>query len=112
MPINFVLIFLLFILHTTCLSLLCPVRFGIKKTAFIWSSVILSSSVAAFVLMQTLPLATAAYIAMTVTIVPGVVTVFYLSSYPLPKTLFLFFYLCPIILGNLIFIGSTVQPVF
>lgn len=91
MPINFVLIFLLFILHTTCLRLLCPVRFGIKKTAFIWSSVILSSSVAAFVLMQTLPLATAAYIAMTVTIVPGVVTVFYLSSYPLPKTLFLFF---------------------
>lgn len=89
-PINFVLICSLFMLHTICLSLLCPRRFGVKKTALIWCGIILSSALAAFGLMNTLPLVKGAYISMVVTIIPSVAATFYLSRYSISKTLFLF----------------------
>lgn len=90
MPINFVLICSLYTLHTVCLSLLCPTRFGIKKTAVIWFCVILSSTLTTFGLLKTLPLVTGAYISIVVTIIPSVAATFYLSRHSISKTLFLF----------------------
>lgn len=90
MPINFVLICSLYTLHTVCLSLLCPTRLGIKKTAVIWFCVILSSTLITFGLLKTLPLVTGAYISIVITIIPSVAVTFYLSRYSISKTLFLF----------------------
>lgn len=90
MPHNFVFIFLLFTLHTVCLSFLCPARFGIKRRVLIWGSVTILSTLTAFGLLKTLPLVTGAYISAVITIIPSVVTIFYMSCYSIPKTLFLF----------------------
>lgn len=90
MSVNLLFILILFILHTVCLSLLCPVRFGIKKTVMIWGGIIVSSAAVTFWLVHALPLVNGAHFAMAITIIPSVAAVFYLSRYSAAKTLFLF----------------------
>lgn len=89
LDVNVLGVMMIFILHSITFFVLCPSRFGQRKTAWIWGSVICSMTVFCFLMMQLNPNFLGLLASFSIAALGISITVFYLSSKSFCETLFL-----------------------